>query len=852
MFARLAAAAPCYGGQRSGHGVRRGVRRCANDWVKSMRTLKNLRAASIASTLSCVLACSSGEEQAAQGPDRLGTVQGDAPAPAALAQIRMLRAEQESRSPAERKMSSQLVLAAKRHRGDPSVAALSGMRSNTKLSASGTVRVDIKGEVDEALLARIRALGGEVVASVPRFDAVQAELPLLELEALAGEHSVRSIMPALGWQTRKVNTSEGDFAHGVDAARSKYGVDGSGVTVGVLSDGVDTLSARKATGDLPASPQLKVLAGQSGDGDEGTAMLEIVHDLAPGADLLFATALPSAAQFAQNILDLRAAGADIIVDDVIYLAEAAFQDDVVAQAVDAVTADGALYLSAAGNDGNLNDGTSGGYEADYLPSSVLSGISNSTYDGVHDFGGGAKSNALTWDPPGYITFQWSDPFNDSTNDYDIFLFDQALETVVDSSTTVQDGSGSQPLEFLDSSEFNDEGNQLVIARRSGEAARVVRICTHGGELAVKSASQIWGHSAAESAFAVGAVDIASAGQDGFEGGSENPVEWFSSDGPRRIFFDADGDALTPGNLLSSGGVLRQKPEFAAADGVATATPGFNPFHGTSAAAPHGAALMALLLEVRPDIAELGDASASSTVLGIVATSSLDIEAAGYDRDSGHGILMPDALLNQCYPEGAGCDDGNACTHTDTCQQGACVGSDPVVCEASDACHVAGSCNADTGLCSNPNAAKGTPCEGGECRTGKCEPLDDGAGGAGGAGGNEWGTTEAGAGGQSSGGTTTTGGTGGSGGNAGIGGGGTSTGGMPASAGSAGSSAGGTDAVAGGNAGTTAGGTSGKPPTKEDDEGCGCRVPGPAQPSPRGALFALLGGLVLAVRRRRVC
>ena len=55
--------------------------------------------------------------------------------------------------------------------------------------------------------------------------------------------------------------------------------------------------------------------------------------------------------------------------------------------------------------------------------------------------------------------------------------------------------------------------------------------------------------------------------------------------------------------------------------------------------------------------------------------------------------------------GTTCTDGNACTQTDTCQAGMCTGSNPVVCTASDQCHVAGVCNTGTGVCSNPNAKR---------------------------------------------------------------------------------------------------------------------------------------------------
>jgi cysteine-rich repeat protein len=50
-------------------------------------------------------------------------------------------------------------------------------------------------------------------------------------------------------------------------------------------------------------------------------------------------------------------------------------------------------------------------------------------------------------------------------------------------------------------------------------------------------------------------------------------------------------------------------------------------------------------------------------------------------------------------DGAGCDDGNACTQTDTCLAATCMGADPVVCTPADSCLEAGVCDPATGLCS---------------------------------------------------------------------------------------------------------------------------------------------------------
>ena len=149
--------------------------------------------------------------------------------------------------------------------------------------------------------------------------------------------------------------------------------------IGVISDGVETLADQQATGDVPA-PVL-VLPGQEGgsfplacggrsSGTEGTAMLEIVHDLAPGADLYFADGGGGPAQMAQNIENLCAAGADIIVDDIGYLRASPFQDDVISQAISAAAANGCYYFSSAGNAGNLNDGTAGVWEGDFAAGEV--------------------------------------------------------------------------------------------------------------------------------------------------------------------------------------------------------------------------------------------------------------------------------------------------------------------------------------------------------------------------------------------------------------------------------------------------------------------------------------------------
>jgi hypothetical protein len=545
-----------------------------------------------------------------------------------MRQIQTLLEEKASWSPAQRKLSSQLILEAKRHRGDALFSALPNLRTSLDVARDGTVQVDIRAAVGDDLLLRIEQLGGTVESSYPQYDSIRARMPLVELETLAAEEAVRSIRPADTMMLNKINTSEGDVAHRADLARATESVDGTGVVVGVLSDGVDSLASLQSSGDLP--PVVNVLPGQAGSGSEGTAMLEIVYDLAPGANLYFATAFGGQAGFAQNILDLAAAGCDVIVDDVFYFAEGVFQDGIIAAAADQVSAAGVLYFSSAGNSGNLNDGTSGVWEGDFAPAVPPGPLTG--FD-THDFGGGASLDTITQDSPFLFTLQWSDPLGGSGNDYDLVLLDATGTTIFAVGATTQDGD-DDPFEFIDSGPFNDTGNTLAVVRFTGDG-RYLHVNTQRGRLAMATAGQTSGHAAATHAFGVAATDWFNSSGGPFTGGPTNPVEMFSSDGPRRVFYRADGTPITPGDFSSTGGLVRFKPDITAADGVSTATPGFNPFFGTSAAAPHAAAIAALVLE-----------NANLTPQGmraVFAAGALDIEAPGPDRDSGFGIV--DALVS---------------------------------------------------------------------------------------------------------------------------------------------------------------------------------------------------------------
>ncbi len=147
--------------------------------------------------------------------------------------------------------------------------------------------------------------------------------------------------------------------------QEKHGnLSGKGVKIGVLSDSYNTKFGNPAAldilnGDLPGPANLinmkPVQISEEypyGKGsDEGRAMLQIIHDVAPDACLYFRSGFISAGNFADGIRALKDSGCTVIVDDITYLTEPFFKDGVIAKAVDEVTAAGVNYFTSAGNFG---------------------------------------------------------------------------------------------------------------------------------------------------------------------------------------------------------------------------------------------------------------------------------------------------------------------------------------------------------------------------------------------------------------------------------------------------------------------------------------------------------------------
>jgi hypothetical protein len=488
----------------------------------------------------------------------------------------------------------------------------------------------------DALQAKLQALGMRNLSVYGRI--ISGEIPISSLDKAAALKELRSIRSAYS-QTRVGDvTSQGDAAMTSDLVKTQLGIDGSGVTIGTLSDSYNCLggaSTDVTSGDLPVG--VTVLDDTACPGtDEGRAMMQLITDVAPGAGQAFHTASNGQADFANGILELaNTAGANVIVDDVFYFAEPFFQDGIIAQAINQVVASGVSYFSSAGNS------AANSYESQFRSSgsSVLFAGSD-----AHDFDPGAGVDVFqeVTVPLGAtvrISMQWDQPFASvsgagSTNDIDIALLNASGTTIV--AESVDGNVNKDPLEILifenttASTSFN-----LVIEKFSGSAPLLMKYISFSG-LSISeyntASSTVVGHANASQVISVGAAFY----QDTPAFGTNPPVlEPFSSMGGTPILFDIAGN---PVNLV------RNKPDIVAPDGTNTTffgsdvePDGFPNFFGTSAAAPHAAAAAALMLE-------FDNTFTPSDIISRLESTAIDMDGSGFDFKTGHGLIDVEAAL----------------------------------------------------------------------------------------------------------------------------------------------------------------------------------------------------------------
>ena len=330
---------------------------------------------------------------------------------------------------------------------------------------------------------------------------------------------------------------------------SGLSVNGSGIKVGVLSDSFNDLggaAADEADGALPSASNVDVIKDLgSGGTDEGRAMMQIIHDIAPGASEAFYTAFDSEQDFANGILALAAAGAKVIVDDVSYFDEPFFQNGVVAQAIQTVEAEGVTYVTAAGND------ASNGYQAAWTP---ISG----TFDGhalsdAESFGG-SLVQTVTINTEGTgdhvpLVLEWNQAYGAATSDLEILVFHNG--SLVGTATNRTSGEPTNPwVEF----DFTATGTyQVAIENLSGPNPGLIKEITRGDGLPATisgaNSGTVVGHAMTPGVITAGAVNAGNTLAFGFN----PPVsESFSSSGVgTELLFANNGTPLSSPDVLSS-------------------------------------------------------------------------------------------------------------------------------------------------------------------------------------------------------------------------------------------------------------------------------------------------------------
>jgi subtilase family protein len=551
------------------------------------------------------------------------------------------------------------------------------------------------------------------------------------LQRIAALSFVRFIrLPSYARRHAGAVVTEGDAIHASNVAREQFGVDGTGVRVGVISDGIKGVFDTKcqscrtssgspvASGDLPEAEGTRrngVLVSSQGGivsesfrsdedledthsffqpcafrgaGAEGTALLEIVHDLAPGAQLAFANADTSLAfNAAVNAL---AAENDVVVDDLGFLGEPADGQSSVSRNTAAALNNPQnrirTYITSVGN--AANDHYFGTYVDSGRDGRTINGIGANgrlhlfqrTNETTDVLGLGDQPYDLISLPNNgevVVVLTWNDPAGQSANNYDLYLVDDDTGAVVAQSTDVQRG-GQDALEAIDFLNRGESGLFRIVVQNVADQAAPRnlnmfafqpqcavdgprRLATgrherHNYNTATRSVlAQSDAGGSPVSVISVGAICSASQAAASVFAGSDAPSESCNESGHSTIqFFSSQGPTLDG----------RLKPDVAAIDGVAVTGAGRfpSPFFGTSAAAPHVAGIAALALQVAPCLRSgatggLDTVTARTTLRDLIVTSADPIGSPVPNMTFGHGLANALRTMQRALAVCSGSDPG---------------------------------------------------------------------------------------------------------------------------------------------------------------------------------------------------
>ena len=471
---------------------------------------------------------------------------------------------------------------------------------------------------NSSMINEIESLVNEITNYDKENKLVIAWIKVENLEKLASMEdvgSIRSVVPPV------VNSggtlTEGDLIHRTKDVRTLYGNSGAGIKVGIISNGVRARATAQASGDLPADGAGLTVLSDAVGGEEGTAMLEIVHDIVPDAELFFHDCGRNWLAFNTAIDALITAGCNVICDDIGWLTVPFFEDGVIASHItNRLLSNDIIYVSSAGNDAQNH------HQSDFYP---LSG-----YPNYHDFSAGTEtmSDMYCNIPDGgtiLIVLQWNDEYGNSANDYNMELVSWNSGLIEAGSYNIQNGN-DDPYEYiLYTANGSTEGDfSIMVTKNSSASSKTLELFIHGfgggaGNYLNNTSpiDAVYGHAAAEGVVSVGAIRASDPGND--------DIEWFSSQGPSTIIGETEP---------------RHTPKISGIDGVSVTGAGGFPstFYGTSAAAPHVAAIAAMTWSAVPLMS-------GNDVKNMLYNSAVDLGDSGFDYVFGHGRADALSIFN---------------------------------------------------------------------------------------------------------------------------------------------------------------------------------------------------------------
>lgn len=466
--------------------------------------------------------------------------------------------------------------------------------------------------------------------------------------------------------------NEADRSIRAAQVREMCGLDGSGVRIGILSDSIADRSKQGRIFDqfilgtpsqmrkeLPKSIRFIDLGDGSGE-DEGSAMMELIHDLAPGAAFTFAAVKYDYTVYPKNIRKLwndEGYECDILVDDIHFLKEPLYQHGPIALAAREAVVHGVHYFTAAGNYGN-NAHERPFTDANPQPNYSFPPNGNN----FHDFGvayGLSSDTHLAVRMPRFstilLTLHWDEPYGGilasgpgSQSDLDMYLVsDETLPlrdgnngNILASSVDIQgdeNNPAGEPVEFLYyTNTIQDRTVHITINHANGRIPNLLHLfivfdSSSGITLLDKHLIQdrtLIGHMTVPETFTIAAIPYREINSNGeyIEPIEEwNVANYSALGGNLPILFSDDGETRLQEPIWIA------KPDLSGPDNTSTSVEGFGIFSGTSAAASNVTAVASLILQKKPGLSP-------QELREILQGSAIDLESEGWDALSGWGLV----------------------------------------------------------------------------------------------------------------------------------------------------------------------------------------------------------------------